>query len=86
MAKKTVVFYTSCPPSFDYPWTKEVELAGHTLKSDGVTPDRRVRKVEIDEDRYAHQVQRYWSGGVHLNADPAEWAKLVGFKLVTVPS
>lgn len=83
---KLITFYTTCPPSFDYPQTKDEGLAGHTLQRDGVTPDRRVRRVAIPENRYAHQFQRYLSGGIYLNADPAEWARMIELKLVTVPS
>jgi len=71
------VFYTSAPASFDYPSVTESKVVAIDSRN------REIRQVHIEPDRYKIQVARYQSGAIYVNADPEEYAKLVGHKLVT---
>lgn len=75
-----VVIYTTAPRDYDWQFTRELD-ANVGIASNGKV----IRKVEIETSRAEHQCQRYASG-LHMAADPAEWAKLVSYKLVTLAS
>jgi len=81
-----VVIYTTAPRDYDWQFTRELD-ANVGIASNGKV----IRKVEIETSRTSppwraeHQCQRYASG-LHMAADPAEWVKLVSYKLVTLAS
>lgn len=74
----TVRCYTTA--EIDYDWFGTRELAPAVARTTGGR-QKTIRLVEIPTERANAQRGRYGSG-LHLVADDAEWAKLVGYGLV----
>jgi hypothetical protein len=76
----TVRCYTTAEIDYDWFGTREIDPdVGNTTGG----RQKIVRLVEIPTERADAQRGRYGSG-LHLVADDAEWAKLVGYGLVDV--